>query len=300
MRNYTYICSNKKLLTMDIKPIVAAAFLAISALSASAAEKYEMKYADTVRTYTMHIPEGLPKGAPLVVHAHGYGSKTRERADLNAAADRFGFAVCNPDGAPDSRGKDGWKVGYPPQESMTVDEADFFRSLLDEVCSRFNLSRENVFLAGMSNGGDLCYQFAYTAPELFRAYGSVAGLTFECTYLPNKLTMPVPLLEIHGTADKTSMWDGDHLNRGGWGAYIPVPMAVEAIATHNRCTTLEVDTVASKRPDTHPVIRYRYSGAPSGADVELYRVEGAPHSWHAKDLDTGTILWEFFSRYLKP
>lgn len=281
-------------------------FLALTAaLTASAADKapqlpkYDMKYGDTVRTYTMYIPEGLPQGAPLVVHAHGYGSKTRSRADLNAAADRYGFAVCNPDGAPDARGKDGWKVGYPPQESMTVDEADFFRKLLDEVCGRFNLSREDVFLAGMSNGGDLCYQFAYTDPDLFKAYGSVAGLTFECTYLPEKLTMPVPFLEIHGTADKTSMWGGDHQNTGGWGAYIPVPLAVEAIAANNRCCTLEVDTVASKRPVEHPVIRYRYTDSPAGADVELYRVEGGKHSWHAADLDTGDILWQFFSRYLK-
>lgn len=262
-------------------------------------QKFEMPYADTVRTYTMYIPDGLPKGAPLVVHAHGYGSKTRSRADLNSAADRYGFAVCNPDGAPDARGKDGWKVGYPPQESMKIDEADFFAKLLDEVCTRFNLSRENVFLAGMSNGGDLCYQLAYTQPELFRAYGSVAGLTFECTYLPYKLTVPVPFLEIHGDADKTSMWQGDHLKTGGWGAYIPVPLAVQAIAANNRCTSLITDTIPSKRPDLHPVIRYRYSDSPSGADVELYKVTGGKHSWHAADLDTGDILWNFFSRYLK-
>ncbi len=268
------------------------------AATASAPEKYEIKYGDTVRTYTMHIPDGLRQGAPLVVYAHGYGSKTRSRKDLNAAADRYGFAVCNPDGAPDSRGKDGWKVGYPPQASMNIDEADFFRHLLDEVCRRFNLSRSNVFLAGMSNGGDLCYQFAYTCPGLFKAYGSVAGLLFECTYIPYYLTLPVPFLEIHGTADMTSMWGGDHDNTGGWGSYIPVPMAVEAIATHNRCCTLEVDTIPSKRPEEHPVIRYRYSDSPSGADVELYEVTGAKHSWHASDLDTGEILWQFFSRYL--
>lgn len=278
------------------------AMLLVASLAAFGAgndlQKFTMAYGDTVRTYTMFLPEGLPKGAPLVVHAHGYGSKTRSRADLNEAAAKYGYAVCNPDGAPDSRGKDGWKVGYPPQANMTVDEADFFAHLLDEVCTRFNLSRENVFLAGMSNGGDLCYQFAYTHPDLFRAYGSVAGLTFECTYLPDMLTIPVPFIEIHGTADKTSMWNGDHQNTGGWGAYIPVPLAVQAIAANNRCTSLAVDTVESKRPLEHPVIRYRYSDAPSGADVELYQVTGGKHAWHASDLNTGQTLIEFFNRYL--
>ncbi|MDE6099912.1 MAG: esterase [Paramuribaculum sp.] len=262
--------------------------------------RYEMVYGDMVRTYSMFIPDSLPHGAPLVVYAHGYGSKTRSRKDLNEAARRHGFAVCNPDGSPDSRGKDGWKVGYPSQGSMTVDEADFFRALLDEVASRFGVSRENVFLAGMSNGGDLCYQFAYTSPELFRAYGSVAGLTFEETYNANKLTEPVAFIEIHGTSDTVSSWDGDHLNAGGWGAYIPVELAVQALAVNNRCATVGKDSVASKRPAEHPVSRCVYGDAPSGRDVVVYRVEGAGHSWHAADLDTGELLIEFFSRYIVP
>lgn len=262
-------------------------------------QKYQFDYCDTVRTYSMYIPENVKAGAPLVVYTHGYGSKTRWRSDLNAAADRHGFAVCYPDGMPDSRGKDGWKVGYPPQESMKIDEADFFRHLLDEVCAKFNLSRENVFMAGMSNGGDLCYQLAYTDPKLFRGYASVAGLTFECTYLNNKLTDPVPFLEIHGNADKTSMWQGDHENKGGWGAYIPVPLAVSSIAYNNRCTKLTTDTLVSKRDTERLITRYSYTGAPSGMDVVVYEIDGGAHSWADKDLDTGEIIWQFLSPYVK-
>lgn len=261
--------------------------------------KYSFNYADTVRTYGMYLPQNLAPGAPLVVYIHGYGSKTRSRADLNAAAEKYGFAVCCPDGMPDSRGKDGWKVGYPSQESMQIDEADFFRKLLDEVCGRFNLSRENVFAAGFSNGGDLCYQFAYTNPEMFRAYASVGGLTFECTYLDNKLTIPVPFLEIHGNADKTSMWQGDHENKGGWGAYIPVPLAVASIAYNNRCTKLTTDTIASKTNPGRKITRYLYSGAPSAMDVVAYEIDGGTHSWADKDLDTGEIICRFFAPYVR-
>lgn len=262
-------------------------------------EKYNFDYKGTNRTYTMYVPDSLGDNAPLVVYVHGYGSKTRWLADLNASADRHGFAVCYPDGLPDSRGKEGWKVGYPPQESIVIDEADFFRHLLDEVCSRHGVSRENVFCAGMSNGGDLCYQFAYTAPTLFRAYASVAGLTFECTYLPEKLTEPVPFMEIHGTADKTSMWGGDHENKGGWGAYIPVPLAVAAIAANNRCTTSVTDTVPSLPESGKIVVRTVYGDSPSGADVVLYRIEGGKHSWAKKDIETSEIIWDFFESYLK-
>lgn len=278
----------------------AAFIFAASALYASDAPvKYKMDYCDTVRTYSMYLPDCIGEGAPLVIYTHGYGSKTRWRRDMNAVADSCGFAVCYPDGMPDSRGKDGWKVGYPPQESMVIDEADFFRHLLDEVTSKFNLSRENVFMAGMSNGGDLCYQLADTAPSLFRAYGSVAGLTFEWLYNNHSLSLPVPFLEIHGNADKTSMWQGDHLNTGGWGAYIPVPLAVAAVAASNRCTTMSVDTFPTMRDPERIVTRTVYGDSPSGCDVVVYEIEGGKHSWADKDVATARILWDFFSRYLR-
>lgn len=274
--------------------------ISLSALAQAAPQtKESFDYRGMPRTYAMFLPDTLEKGAPLVVYVHGYGSKTRWLADLNAVAAREGFAVCYPDGLPDSRGKDGWKVGYPPQESLDIDEADYFRHLLDEVCARYGLSRDNVFCAGMSNGGDLCYQFAYTDPTIFRAYASVAGLTFECTYLPEKLTEPVPFMEIHGTADKTSMWGGDHDNKGGWGAYIPVPLAVAAIAANNRCTVAASDTVPSLPESGRTVVRTVYGGSPSGADVVLYRIEGGKHSWAKKDIETSEIIWNFFKQYLK-
>ncbi len=83
-------------------------------------EKYTMVYGDTVRTYRMYLPDAVKEGAPLVVYTHGYGSKTRWRNDLNAVADSCGFAVCYPDGMPDSRGNESWKVGYPSQAAMAV------------------------------------------------------------------------------------------------------------------------------------------------------------------------------------
>lgn len=276
-------------------------FIGVSlSISAQSIEKYQMEYGDTVRTYSMYIPEGLDSTPPLIVYTHGYSSrpKNRVRADLNEAAAKYGFAVCYPDGSPDSKGKDGWNVGYPSQSNMTIDEADFFEKLLNEVCTRFNLNRKEVFLTGMSNGGDLCYQLAYTRPALFKAYASVAGLTFENTYMAHNLTIPVPFLEIHGTADKLSMWFGDHNNTGGWGAYIPVPLAVSAIAANNRCTMLTVDSIPSKPGSNRAVTRYTYSGAPSQCEVVLYRIEGGPHSWAAADLPTGEIVCRFFRDYI--
>ncbi len=284
-----------------MKHIIALALFGAGVLTLQAQPKTRetMAYGDTVRTYTMYIPQNIRKDAPLVVYTHGYGSKKRWIKDLNEAADAHGFAVCYPDGAPDDRGKDGWFVGYPLQWHMDRNEEDFFEALLNEVCPKYNLSRENVFMAGMSNGGDLCYQLAYTRPNLFKAYASVAGLTFEWMYNERKLTEPVHFMEIHGNNDMTSMWQGDHENKGGWGAYIPVPMAVAAVAANNRCTTMVTDTFPTLADSTRMVIRTVYGNAPSGKDVVVYEVQGAKHSWHAKDLPTSEIIWKFFEATMK-
>ena len=261
-------------------------------------EKEQFVYGDTVRTYTMYIPDSLKAGAPLVVYTHGYGSKSRWLDDLNKVASSEGFAVCYPDGAPDDRGKDGWFVGYPTQWHMDQNEEDFFAALLDEVCTKHMLSRENVFMAGMSNGGDLCYQLAYTRPGLFKAYASVAGLTFEWMYNKRKLSEPVHFLEIHGNADKVSAWQGDHENKGGWGAYIPVPLAVSSIAANNRCTTMCSESFPTLSDSTRIITHTVYGNSPSGRDVEVYEIAGAGHSWHKKDLPTAEIIWQFFKRML--
>lgn len=264
-------------------------------------EVYEFPYGDTVRTYSMYIPDSLAPGRPLVVCAHGYGSKTRRRKDLNKAADKYGYAICYPDGAPDSRGKAGWNVHYPSQHTMKVNEADFFEAFVPVVVERFGLNGENIFLAGMSNGGDLCYQLAYERPELFKAYASVAGLTFDCIYDSLRLTKPVPFMEIHGNHDTTSAWQGDHANKGGWGAYIPTPLAVSAIAVNNRCHTMVCDTLQSLTGDPgRPIYHTLYTDSPYGANVEVYEVQGGKHSWHAKDLPTADLILRFFTPYIKP
>ncbi|MCI2108344.1 MAG: alpha/beta hydrolase-fold protein [Bacteroidales bacterium] len=278
--------------------IITTLLLLVAACSmASAQETYEMKYKGSVRTYCMYIPQSAKADAPLIVYTHGYGAKKSWRENLNAAAERHGFAVCYPMGSPDVKGKLGWFVAYPSQSNMDRHEEKFLAALLKEVCKRFNLSRENVFLTGMSNGGDLCYQIIYTKPDLFKAYASVAGLTFEYAY-KNKLTKPVSLLEIHGNNDHTSMWTGDHENTGGWGPYIPVPLAVAAIAANNRCTTMSSESIPSLSDPARKITITTYDGSPSGKEVVLYEVDGGTHCWHDKDIDTGEIILRFFESTL--
>ena len=179
------------------------------------------------RTYRLHLPEGLPAGAPLVIVLHGYGGQARpESFGMNEVADRHGFAVCYPQGERDGRGKTCWNVGYPFQADMAVDDVRFLTELIRHLAKEHRLSRRNVFCTGMSNGGDMCYLLASRCPEVYAALGPVAGFMSVEILRSDRNPRPIPLFEIHGTEDRTTRWEGDLGNEGGWGAYVSVPTAV--------------------------------------------------------------------------
>lgn len=251
------------------------------------------------RRYVLHLPEGLPAEAPLVIVLHGYGGDADpEYFGMNATADRHRFAVCYPQGERDGRGKRCWNVGYPFQADMPVDDIRFLEELIDHLHRRYGLSRRNVFCTGMSNGGDMCYLLAVRRPELFAALGPVAGFMSVSALREDESRQPVPLFEIHGTLDRTTHWEGDLENRDGWGAYLPIPVAVGYWAAKAKCLRHRIDTLPQGADGLQPVA-HRFTEGTDGCEVWLYEVLGGTHSWRRTGVDTCEELWSFFSRYVR-
>lgn len=251
-----------------------------------------------MRHFVMYLPDGLQPDAPLVVVLHGYGAGIRRDNVMIAPADRHGFAVCIPQGLNDPEGQPSWNVGYPFQQGWKVDDVKALCLIARDVQKRYRLSRRNAFLTGMSNGGEMCYLMAYSKQYTFRAVAPIAGLTMAWMYEQMEAERPIPLMEIHGTEDRVSEWTGDMENKGGWGAYLPVPLAIGYWVAKNRCTGEETERVESlKGENGHPVIKHRYKSPTTHCDVWLYEVIGGVHSWHTDDIDTGEEIWQFFSRY---
>lgn len=253
-----------------------------------------------MRHMAMYLPDGQQDGAPLMFILHGYGAGIWRENPMLAAADRHGFAVCIPLGLKDPKGQPSWNVGYPSQQGWKVDDVKALCRMARYVQKRYRLSRENTFLTGASNGGEMCYLMAYSKQNTFKAVAPIAGLTMAWIYQQMDAPRPIPLMEIHGTEDRVSEWAGDMENRGGWGAYLPVPVAIGYWIAKNRCTQETVERVDSLKGDEgHPVIKHRYTSPTTGCDVWLYEVVGGVHGWHTSDIDTGEEVWQFFSQYLK-
>ncbi len=244
---------------------------------------------------------GQTDGMPLVVVLHGYGGKALgDGLRFIELADLHGFAVCWPQGAEDGTGHSCWNVGYPFQAGYRIDDTAYLRRLVRHLQKNFGVSRRNVFLTGMSNGGEMCYKMAAEHPETFSAIASIAGLTLVS--MSTDYRRPVPFMEVHGTDDKTSAWDGDPQNKGGWGAYLSVPSAVSHIVSANRCVALSTTEIPAEHKRV--ILHHFTEGIPSrkggpSSEVLLYEVRGGDHSWSDRYIPTCDLIWEFFSRYVR-
>ena len=291
-----------KSLMRAILTMVCALFFA-AASYAQEAEKFTLRHQGMDREYWLYLPEELPADAPLVILLHGYkASAEGYRPEMMTVAKENGFALCYPQGAVDGRGKTCWNVGYPFQEDLKTDDVDFLCTLARHLQKEHGLSRRNTFLTGMSNGGEMCYLMAYLKPDVFAAFAPIAGLSMEWSYRKYEAKKPVPMMEVHGTLDKTSKWEGDPFNEGGWGAYLAVPQAVGYWAARARCTheeTIELPLVRNK------VILHNFKGGEPAweggpaIEVRLYEVIGGKHTWALNDMDTCKEIWDFFSIYLR-
>ncbi len=180
--------------------------LLFSITAAFASERVECKLYNCridgiERIYKLYLPDNANSNTPLVVVLHGYGA-TIDQIDskgFSEAAQKYGFAVCYPQGIEDGRGNPCWNVGYPFQEDMEVDDISFLCKLARQIQKEHNLSRRNIFCTGMSNGGEMCYLLAYCSQRTFKAVAPIAGLTMA--WMPQKYTKsrPIPLFELHGT-----------------------------------------------------------------------------------------------------
>ncbi|MCQ2118584.1 MAG: prolyl oligopeptidase family serine peptidase [Bacteroidales bacterium] len=251
------------------------------------------------RLYYLYLPDGLPEDAPLVIYINGYGTQLMHQTEFYRVADKEKFAVCIPAAMRDTNGEYGWNVGYNMQKGYKVDDIKFLVKLAKHLQKEYGFSRKNVFLTGHSNGGEMCYLMAYKRPDFFKALAPHSGLTMKWMYDDLKPKKAVPLIEIHGTADDISLWNGVPDDQF-WGPYISVPLAVANWAIAAGCDHETTERLPLGSPDAKQVIAHKFSSDTNGGvEVHLYEIIGCGHGLYTSDLDYAQTVWDFFSKYLE-
>ena len=252
------------------------------------------------REYIIHVPENLTQDSPIVFVIHGYTGSAEGimgYSGMNNIADRESFVAVYPQGTIDSNGNAFFNVGYEFNKASKINDVSFIRSLVKSLTQEFNLQRKKAFATGMSNGGDMSYLLACTSSDLFRAVAPVAGVLMKQTKASCELENSIPLFEIHGTADKVSLFEGDLLNAGGWGAYYDLPSTVEFFAEENQLAQKSVKQISSKDNGAdYDIFFERYWTEGFEEEVWLYRIEEGRHVWPGTKFKwwSNPIAWYYF------
>ena len=254
-------------------------------------QEFTFMYEGETRQYILYIPESLPPNAPLIFLMHGFtGSATGmyNYSGMQSVADENGFAVCYPDGTIDQNGDRFWNVGYSFHQNQTVDDVGFLSTLAVHLQNEYNLSPENTFASGMSNGAEMSYMLACFAGDKFGAIAPVAGTMFGESWTDCS-TEPIPVLEIHGTNDNVTLWDGD-LTDNYWGPYPGMDEVIEFWVGQNECVNSENNFLLGMN-----TIHHRYFNCANNNEVWLYEVVNGGHDWPNY---SSQEIWNFFANYI--
>ena len=128
---------------------------------------------------------------------------------MSAKGEAEGFIAVYPQGSGGIAGKlrtwnAGTCCGYAMQQR--IDEIAFVAALLDDLQATVAIDRARVYATGISNGGMMAYEVACALADRIAAIAVVAG---EMTALDRcRPSRPVPVLVIHGSADRNLPIDG--------------------------------------------------------------------------------------------
>jgi polyhydroxybutyrate depolymerase len=111
----------------------------------------------------------------------------------------------------------------------------------------------------------------------------------------------VAILEIHGTQDNVTYFDGDPNNLDGWGAYPSIP---ETISFFNNLFGLQLVSSDNfpniNTNDGSTVSSEKYGATNSCTEVWLYTVQGGGHDWPGAygnmDIEASREAWLFFDQ----
>ena len=105
---------------------------------------------------------------------HGFGSiaKYFKYSQMNSIADQNGFMVCYPQGTVLPTGQTHWNANL---QMSTVKDIDFLSFLALKIQEEYKTSLDNVFTAGMSNGGFMSYTLGCEKSDVFKAVASITG-----------------------------------------------------------------------------------------------------------------------------
>lgn len=255
------------------------------------------------RSYRLYVPAiyNASSARPLIINMHGYTSNASAQqlySNFSPIADTANFLMVFPQGTM-YMGQPFWNAGISP---TLVDDKGFLDHLIDSLKLSYNIDMNAVYATGMSNGGYMSQTLACELSNRITAIASVTGAMFTTQAGANcHANRPVPMMQIHGTADGTVPYTGSATS-------LPIDSVVSYWVKKNGCNPAPVfsNVPNTNNSDGCTAEHYVYSNGFSGSSVELYKIIGGGHTWPGapftvgvtnQDFNASAEIWRFFRKY---
>jgi len=239
---------------------------------------------------------------PTVLMFHGGGGTGAGQADLDgfeALAEAEGFAVVHPTADP---AWPLWEIydGDHPERN----DVAFAQELIDTLIADWCADPARIYSVGFSIGGTFSARLSCDIPERIAGVGAVGQIAVASQLADPSL--PMPLIQINGTADPVVPFDGNGASiatgpdEWQWMLHTNIPEAFAAGAVRRGCTRApKVFRVSDE------VVGYRYSGCDGDFEMLRYEVTGGGHVWPGdipgrsemghttSDISAAREIWEF-------
>ncbi|MEV0299042.1 PHB depolymerase family esterase [Nocardia sp. NPDC050710] len=278
-----------------------------------------LDYAGTQRHYLIHRPTAPTQGRlPAVLVFHGGGGSPSDMADnsgFDRLADAYGFVAVYPEGIDrswnDGRGAD-TRAG-----AAGIDDIGFVSALIDQLIATDDVDPARVYATGMSNGGMFTQHLGCHLSAKLAAIAPVAGPLPAADESNCVLAQPLPVLEIHGTADPIVPYQGGVVRvtsgnhgRTGTNPVLSVAATQQLWRSKNDCRQ-PVTSAPPSRTDDGTSITIETSRCTDNVDVILYTVTNGGHTWPGGDqylpqvlvgpvshqIDASETIWRFFAAH---
>jgi len=244
------------------------------------------------RPLLLHAPPGVAgKRIPLLLELHGRGISAElfdRLTGFRRLADEAGFLVALP-----SAMNEIWNDGRGIEVAQ-ADDVGYLAAVMDDVAARAPLDPRRIYVVGMSNGATMAGRLACELPDRLAAIAQVAGTAAAALVEGGIAGSPLPILEIHGTADRYARYGGEPprgpltrlVLRHPGGPSVGVDAWAELWRSRNG---LSGDPAVEAIPPDTTIRRWR--GASPASDVVLYRVEGGGHTWPGTAFPLPSVLF---------
>jgi polyhydroxybutyrate depolymerase len=252
------------------------------------------------RRYRVHLPAAyVPDSAyPLVLVFHGYGGNAADMESMtgfSALADAAQFIAVYPQGLTDTSGVTFW-ASTEGAVDRGIDEVRFTNNLLDALEANFCIDTTHIDATGFSNGGAMVGLLACQLSDRIAAFAPVSG-NFYAPQNGCSPGRPLPILEIHGTADQTVPYNGAPAGFDSPLPLHPIPTWLQGWAARDACMNEPVTS-----PSDAGVTMMQWVGCAGDGTVIHYRIDGGGHDRPPtlRGRSVAAVLWDFFQAYPHP